>query len=38
MREKSVLGKHCQIYEPARLSSSALTTDWTLEGLDHMEN
>lgn len=38
MRGKFVLAQHCEIYEPARLSSSVLTTDKTLEELDQMEN
>ena len=41
MRGKFVLAKHCQIYEAAELSSSALTTVInikTLQGLHHMGN
>ena len=33
MRGKFVLAKHGQIYEPARLSSSALTTDINIRTL-----
>lgn len=42
MRGKFVLAKHGQIYEPATLSSTALTTDINIKtlqgGLYHMAN